>query len=521
MFKQLMSLLHSFKYKPKTIIHSDSSIQEHDDNIPLLLTEAEVVLKEIFSNDKSLILRPIKIRDLKLKGLIIYIDGLTDTKTIELNVVKPLMTEVLVENIKNLTNKHVIEKLIKDYIQTLDCSTTASLNTVVDSLLSGTTILLIEGENTAIQLNSKKWETRGIAEPQTEAVIRGPREGFNEDLQTNITLMRRKFKSPKLKFESITLGKYSKTAIAICYLEGIADNAIIMELKRRIETIQIDTVLESGYIEQFIEDNPLSPFPTVGNSEKPDVVIGKLMEGRVAVLCDGTPFVLIVPRLFIENIQTSEDYYTRPLYATILRFLRVLALFITTTLPALYVAVQTFHHEIIPFRLFIALTAAREGIPMPSVLEALMMVIIFELINEGGLRMPKSVGQAVSIVGAIVLGQATVEAGIASPLMVIVIALTAISSFVIPSLHGSFLLLRVYFLFAGSILGFYGIVFAMVTVFIHICNIKSFGIEYLSPIAPLTLEGLKDTYVRPPLWTLFFDSTSVNVHTDENPTQEE
>jgi spore germination protein KA len=250
-------------------------------------------------------------------------------------------------------------------------------------------------------------------------------------------------------------------------------------------------------------------------------VIGKLMEGRVAVLCDGTPIVLTVPRLFIENIQVSEDYYTRPLYSTILRLLRVLALLITTALPALYVAVKTFHHEIIPFRLFVALTAAREGVPMPSALEALMMVLIFELINEGGLRMPRTVGQAVSIVGAIVLGQATVEAGIASPLMVIVIALTAISSFVIPSLRDSFLMLRIYFLICGSVLGFYGIGLAMVSIFIHLCNVRSFGVEYLTPVAPITLEGLKDTYVRPPLWTLFFDSTTVSANTYENPSQDE
>lgn len=521
MFNRLMSMLHYFKYKPRKRVHSDLSIIQHDDKIPLLLSEIDTIIKEIFSNDNSLVLRPIKIKDLKKKGLIVFIQGLVDTKTIELNVVKPLMTEVLSESIKYLTSKHITEKLIKEYIQTLDCSITTSLNSAVDSLLSGTTILFIEGEDTAIQLNSKKWETRGITEPQTETVIRGPREGFNEDLHTNITLIRRKVKSPKLKFEAITLGQYSKTSIAICYLEGIADNSIIRELKRRIEAIQIDAVLESGYIEQFIEDHPLSPFPSIGNSEKPDVVIGKLMEGRVAVLCDGTPFVLMVPRLFIENIQVSEDYYTRPLYATVLRFLRVLALLITTTLPALYVSVKAFHHEIIPFRLFIALTAAREEVPMPSVLEALMMVTIFELINEAGLRMPKSVGQAISIVGAIVLGQATVEAGIASPLMVIVIALTAITSFVIPSLHGTFLFLRVYFLIAGSIIGFYGIIFAMISVFIHMCNMKSFGIEYLSPVAPLTLGGLQDTFIRPPLWRLFFDSTSVNTFTDENPTEEE
>lgn len=521
MLRQLMGMLQYFKYKPKKHIHSDLSVLQYGDNIPIVLTEVESKLKEILKDDKALIIRPLTIKRLSHKALIVYINGLTDKKAIEHNVLGPLMSDSTDESAKYTTNKKILDKLINEYIKTLDCETEDSLNTVIEQLLGGTTILFLEGEASAILLNSKKWNFRAVSEPDTESVIRGPREGFNEDLLTNVTMLRRKVKSAKLKFESITLGVYTKTAVTICYFDGIADKSIIKELKRRIEAINIDAVLESGHIEQFIEDNPLSPFPTVSNSEKPDVVISKLMEGRVAILCDGTPFVLLVPRIFIENIQTSEDYYTRPLYATVLRLLRVFALFITTTLPALYVAIQTFHHEVIPFRLFIALTGVREGIPFSSLLEALMMVVIFELINEAGLRMPKPVGQAVSIVGAIVLGQATVEAGIASPLMVIVIALTAISSFVTPALHGSTLFLRLYFLFAGSIIGFYGIVFAMITVFIHMCNIKSFGVEYLSPVAPITLEGLKDTYIRPPLWSLLFDNTSISSLKDQNPTQDE
>ena len=521
MLRQLMGMLQYFKYKPKKHIHTDLSTLQYGDNVPVLLTDVEAKLKEILNNDASLIIRPLTIKRLKHKALIVYINGLTDKKAIEFNVLKPLMSDAdLDADNEYSSNKTVIDKLIKEYIQTLDCTTEESLDTIVESLLGGTTILFLEGEASAILLNSKKWSTRGVMEPDTEAVIRGPREGFNEDILTNITMLRRKVKSAKLKFESITLGVYSKTAVTICYFDGIADPNIIKELKRRIESVKIDAVLESGYIEQFIEDHPLSPFPTVSNSEKPDVVIGKLMEGRIAVLCDGTPFVLLVPRLFVENLQVSEDYYTRPLYATILRILRLGALFATTTLPALYVAIQTFHHEIIPFRLFVALTGEREGIPFPSVIEALMMVIIFELIKEAGLRMPKPIGQAVSIVGAIVLGQATVEAGIASPLMVIVIALTAISGFIVPALDGTIFFLRIVFLIAGSIIGFYGIIFSMVTMFIHMCSLKSFGIEYLSPLAPISGSGLKDIYMRPPLWTLLYDNTDIKSYKDDNPIQE-
>lgn len=506
MLRKLMGIIQYIKFKPKTYSYNNDTLIKYE-NLPTSLEEIEEKLKEILNNDPDLACRSFTLKAVDSRlGLIVYINGLINKDSIEENVLKPLMTEEDISiGVRYL--KKPIERIIAELIRSLNCSEEASFKNIIAALLEGSTILFVEDVNTAIIINAKKWSTRGVTEPDTENVVRGPREGFNEDLLTNITLLRRKVKSPKLVFEEITLGTYSNTKLVICYFNGIANVEIIKELKKRLEKINIDAVLESGYIEQFIEDHPLSPFPTIGNSEKPDIVIAKLMEGRVAVLCDGTPFVLLVPRLFIENIQASEDYYTRPLYASILRILRVLALFITTTLPALYVAVNTFHHEIIPFKLFIRIIAVREGIPMPSVLEALMMVIIFELIKEAGVRMPKGVGQAVSIVGAIVLGQATVEAGIASPLMVIVIALTAISGFIVPSLDGTIFFLRVYLLLASGIIGFYGIIFAMVVIFIHMCNMKSFGIEFLAPFAPLS-EGLKDTLVRSPLWMLLFDNTS-------------
>ncbi len=520
MLRRLMGVLQYLKYNTAKHLHTDLSVLQYGDNIPVLLEEAEARLKEILHNDEAVIFRPLRIKAFNHNALIVYINGLTDKRAIELNVLQPLMTIEPQQDFSYITNKEVIDSIIKEHIQSVDCISEASLNAMIEKLLEGATILLLEGEASAIIINSIEWNGRSVSEPETEAVIRGPREGFTEDLLTNITMLRRKIKSPKLTFESTSLGTYSRTSVSICYIDGVADVEIIKELKKRLASIKIDTVLESGYIEQFIEDYPLSPFPSVGNTEKPDVVIGKLMEGRIAVLCDGTPFALLVPRLFVENIQVSEDYYTRTIYATTLRLLRLFALFISTTLPALYVSVQTFHHEIVPFKLFIALTAAREGIPFASVVEALVMVCIFELIKEAGLRMPKPVGQAISVVGAIVLGQATVEAGIASPLMVIVIALTAISSFIIPALDGTIFLLRIVYLLAGSIMGFYGITLAIVVTLIHMCNIKSFGVNYLSAMLPIPQSGLKDSYIRAPLWSLFFDNTRIDSSSDENPTND-
>ncbi|AOY78204.1 hypothetical protein BJL90_02340 [Clostridium formicaceticum] len=461
-------------------------------------------LKEFFYNNEGLVIRPFKIKTYRNhKAFIAYIDGLVHMNSIEINVLKPLMKEDITQQLHYITSKTIADTLIAQVITSVNSFTVKMLDEAVFQLLKGSAIVFIEDSPTAIVVPSQNWETRSVAEPSAEAVVRGPREGFNEDLYTNITLIRRKVKNTKLKFEFITRGIYSNTELAICYIEGLADEKILKELKERIERMNIDAVLESGYIEEFIEDQPLSPFPTIGNTEKPDVVVGKILEGRIAILCDGTPFALTIPHLFIEHLQTGEDYYTRWTYASILRILRFFALFITTTLPAVYVAVQTFHQEIIPFKLFLSVASARDGIPFSSFTEAVMMIIIFELIKEAGIRMPKPVGEAISIVGAIVLGQATVEAGIASPLMVIVVALTAIAGFVVPALDEAILLSRVLLLVFASIVGFYGIVFGITMIFIYLCNLRSFGMEYLYALTPTYYKNFQDAYIRAPLWSIF------------------
>lgn len=460
-------------------------------------------LEKIFHHNQDFTIRSFKIITYpKNKAFICYIKGLVDTDTMELNILKPLMNEDISHRLAVKTSSSIVDTIIEQIITSVNTFPLQSLNQVVEHLLKGYAIIIINGCPSAAAIFVSHWETRGITEPSAETVVRGPREGFNEDLSTNITMIRRKVKSPKLKFEFITRGIYSKTDLAICYIDGIANNKIVEEVKSRIEKINIDAVLESGYIEEFIDDQPFSTFPTIGTTERPDVVVGKIFEGRIVILCDGTPFALSVPHLFVEHLQTSEDYYIKWIFASTLRFFRLLALVITITLPAVYVGVQTFHHEIIPFKLFLSIASAREPIPLSSFTEALLMIVIFKLINEAGIRMPKAVGQAISIVGAIVLGQAVVEAGIASPLMIIVVALTAITSFVVPGLQNSIFLIRILLLIMASIVGFYGIAFGLIFIFVHICNLRSFGVPYLSPFAPTSLEDLEDTFIRAPLWAL-------------------
>ncbi len=504
MFKKLMGLFHYLKYHSH-VSGGNIAPKFAKDKIPNNLTVIKQQIKEIIGESNDIVIRSLTIHaPTPEKILVVFINGLNDYRNVEYNVLKPILTH---HYSKNLDNKNLLKYLTDEVIVSLHSSMVYSFNTAVESIMGGRCVIFFEGIDGAICTGSTGWETRGIIEPQTEASIRGPREGFNEDILTNITLIRRKIKNPKLKFENITLGNISQTEIALCYIDGIVDPNILRELKKRINKIHIDSILESGYIEQFVEDNPFSPFPTVGSTERPDVVVGKILEGRVAILCDGTPFVLTVPRIFMENFQVSEDYYRLSMFSSIIRIIRLLALIVSTALPAIYVAVQTYHHEIIPFKLFLTVAGAREGIPISSFSEALMMLFIFELLKEAGIRMPRPAGQTVTIVGAIVIGQATVSAGIASPLMVIVIALTAISGFITPELDFTVFFLRILLLAAGNILGFYGIAMATGVVVIHMCNIKSFGIEYLYPFGPTSVQELKDSFVRFPLWSLFFDNT--------------
>lgn len=507
MLRRLLGMLKHIQYSPQQIEIPSSMVDMIKEKIFTELCKNEEFIYKIIDKESGIAIRPFIFKAHKnIQARVIYIDGLVNTDSIEENILKPLMKTDFSSSLRYASPKDYVDILIHKGISFLNCFSTDSLQKVIESLFDGHAILFIENSPNAILVDAKGWEKRSIEAPETEIVTRGPREGFIEDLQTNITMVRRKFKNPKLRFEFNTLGRYSKTKICISYMDGICSPEILAEVKERLGKINLDVILESGYVEQFIEDRPLSPFPTIGYTERPDVLIGKLLEGRIAIFIDGTPFVLTAPKLFIESIQTSEDYYRKTVFASALRIIRLLALFLTICAPAIYVSTQTFHHEIIPFKLLLSIAAAREGIPFSSFLEALIMIILFELIKEAGVRMPRPVGQAVSIVGAIVLGQATVEAGITSPLMVIVIAVTAITGFVVPDLEGTVFITRLYLLALGNIIGYYGISFGLITIFIHLCNLKSFGIEFLSPIAPIHPLGLKDYYIRAPLWSILVKS---------------
>ncbi|MBB5355262.1 spore germination protein KA [Anoxybacillus mongoliensis] len=377
-------------------------------------------------------------------------------------------------------------------------------NDVFSLLMSGESILFIHGMQEAISIAVKGGEYRAITEPSTQLSIRGPREGFTESLATNVAMVRRRIQHPHVWVEAITVGEVTHTNVRIMYIKGIADDSIVEEVRNRLQRICMDGVLESGYIEQLIEDETFTTFPTIYHTERPDSVAANLLEGRVAIFVEGTPFVLIAPAVFIQFFQAVEDYYARFDIATALRFLRILVFFISLVAPSLYIAATTFHQEMIPTSLVIAIAAQRESVPFPAFVEAVIMEVTFEILREAGVRLPRTVGQAVSIVGALVIGQAAVEAGFVSSVMVIVVSITAIASFATPSfaIAVSARLIRFLLMVLAALFGFYGILIGLIWMTIHLCSLRSFGVPYMTPLAPLIPTNLRDTFVRFPLWAL-------------------
>lgn len=380
----------------------------------------------------------------------------------------------------------------------------ANVDEVFSSLFGGSAVILMDGCDKALVVNVSGGEQRSVEEPSAQTVIRGPKEGFNENLRVNLSLIRRRIKSPKMATRTLKLGTITQTEIAVVYLDGIARKEIVDEVMNRLSRIQTDSILDSGYIEEYIQDSSYSPFPTLLSTERPDVAVGAILEGKVAIIVDGTPFILIAPVTFTRYFQSSEDYYQRADISSFLRIIRFVAFFLSMLLPAFYISITTFHQEMLPTPLLISLAAQREGVPFPAFIEAILMELTFEVLREAGVRMPRAIGPAISIVGALVLGQAAVQAGLVSAAMVIVVSFTAISNFVVPyiSLSISARLIRFAMMILGGSFGLFGIMSGMMFVLIHLEGLRSFGVPYMAPFAPLKLSELKDVLIRAPRWAM-------------------
>lgn len=453
-------------------------------------------VKKAFGNSSDLITQTIHLNDADpIQIGVIYMNGLISPIAIQ---------TLLTESLKVDSCEFPLDAL-RSSVSTLgQVREIPDFETLYQSILSGLTVILLDGCLQGLAANTQGGEHRSVEEPTTQSVVRGPREGFTELISTNAALIRRKIKDPNLWMESMTIGRVSKTDVAIMYMNGIVNDKLVAEARIRLGRIDIDAIFESANIEELIQDETYTPFPTLYNTERPDVIAAGLMEGRIAILVDGTPFVLMAPALFTQFYQSAEDYYQRADFATLLRLLRYVCFFISLLAPSLYIAITTFHQELLPSSLLISLAAQREGIPFPAFIEAVVMEITFEILREAGVRLPKTVGQAVSIVGALVIGQAAVEAGLVSPAMVIIVAITAISNFVIPSFNMGITIriLRFLLMLIAASFGLFGVTVGLIAIVLHLCSLRSFGIPYMSPMAPFILADQKDTIFRLPLWAL-------------------
>ncbi len=433
----------------------------------------------------------------KLSFCIAYSCGVVDKLFIGENIIEPLSTSDALADGGDL-----IAALKDKVIQIPDVEQTDSLLSVVEAISYGDTVLLADGEAQALVLGTQSFSYRSVSEPENERVLSGPREGFTETLITNLSLLRRRVRTNKLKMKSYTLGKRTKTLCTVCYMDDVVNKKILQELYRRLDKIDIDGVLDTNYISELIKDGLFSPFRTTGYTERPDTVIARLLEGRIAILVDGSPSVLTLPFLFIENFQSSEDYYMNFYDATFSRMIRMFGFFLTLVVPGLYIAIVAYHHEMLPTQLLLNITVERQGAPLPASIEAFVMLIIFDILRETGVRMPSNVGQALSIVGALVIGQSAVEAKMVAAPMIIIVALTGITNLLVPRLSGPVIFLRYFFLLAASLFGFYGFILATSAATIHLLNLRSFGIPQIMAAGNLRFQEVKDTFFRAPWWKM-------------------
>lgn len=477
-----------------------------DSPIPDTLDGVERLLRDLLGEGSpDVIMRRVVIwTNPEIEGMLLYIEGLASRDVVNLIALRSVMLAERVptldasalgrDNIASVFMTHVVPS---GQISVLSC-----IEKVVEHVLTGEAALFIEGARECVVFEAKGWEHRGIEEPHTEKVVRGPREGFSELLRANTALVRRRLRTPDLRMDSMKVGRRSKTDVVVAYVEGLTNPRLVATVKERIDHIDTDILPDSGLIEEFIEDYPYSPFPQMQYTERPDRFCAGLSEGLVGMIVDGSPMALLAPGNLASFFQSPEDYYERFPYGGPLRALRYVAGAIALIFPALYVAISLFHQEMLPTKLALAIAGSHMPVPFPVLVEALLMEIALELIRESSVRLPDPVGQTMGFVGALLLGDAAVSAGLVSPIMVIVVAVTGLASFTIPHYPTGLAirLLRFLLLFLSAWLGLFGLMAGLMAIALHLGALTSFGVPYLEPLMK-PRPSLRDVVWRSPVFT--------------------
>lgn len=415
-----------------------------------------------------------------------FVDCMVDKKLIADSIISPIL------QIKN----DISTQKIFNHLSTYNASIIKSKQDAISAVLSGGVILFVEGSQSAIFASVADYKTRSITEPPTSQVTKGPREGFVEDININLSLIRKRLKSPNLAVKNIVVGKQTQTKVSIVYLSDIADEKLAKDVEKKLSDYQIDGIIDSYYITTILEDGKLKLLRRVGNSEKPDVVTSRLLEGRIAIVVDGSPIVLTIPFLLIEDLQSPEDYYQIEARASFLRIIRLVGLVLGVLLPGIYVALQSYQYKILPINFLVTLLSSIEGISLPPLLEILFVLFLFDILAEASARMPKLLGMALSIIGALVLGETTVQAGIISPPSIVVVAISSIMLFIIPDDVPQIGLLRILFTIVGGVAGFYGMLMSFIMASTYLVSADGYGVPLLSPYAPTNKHDKQDAILK-------------------------
>lgn len=422
--------------------------------------------------------------------MLVFVADLVDDQLINDSVVQPMCCRT--KQIK----QDVFAELEDNVLTNCSLSSAKDLDAAIEKLLQGNCLLLVDGATEILAANVEKIVVRAVAEPPTSVVIKGPREGFNESIKYNLNLIRRRVKTDDLVVNTLEIGKLTKTQVAVVYFNSVADKKVVKHILKRLNDIEIDGVVDSHYLVSYLQKNPKSLFKQVGDTEKPDILVGKMLEGRVGILVDGSPIALTLPFILIEDLQNSDDYYSQPIRVTFVRILRFVGVILAVLLPSMYVALEKFHYKILPLEFLITIMNTTQGIPFSPFMEVLFIVLLFEILYEANLRMPQYFGMAMSIVGALILGETAVNAGLVSPPAVMIVALSGITFYIVPSQAAQFSMLRLLVLIIGASLGLYGVIAFCVLIVAYLSSFDSYNSAYLAPTAPYIATDQKDMFKR-------------------------
>ncbi len=454
--------------------------------------DAEKTLKQIktkLHNSSDLKSRTVQFFGISLS--ICYIADITDNQLLNDTVMHPLCTE-LGKNKSNVNLKFIKENVLTNG----EVEETDSVSYAVERLLSGRALVMLTGADKILCCDVEKITVRAVTEPPTSVVIKGPREGFTESIKYNLALIRRRVKTDDLVVKMMQVGELTKTQVSLVYFNSVADKTIVKKIEKRIKSIKIDGVLDSHYLVSYLQKNPKSLFKQVGDVEKPDILVGKMLEGRVGILVDGSPIALTLPFILIEDLQNSDDYYSQPIRVSFIRILRLVGVVLAVLLPGVYVALERFHYKILPTEFLVTIMNTTQGIPFSPFAEVLFVVLLFEILYEANLRMPQYFGMAMSIVGALILGETAINAGLVSPPTVMIVALSGIIFYIVPSQAAQFSILRLMAIVVGAALGLYGILLFCTFILSYLSSFDSYQSAYLAPTAPFIKDDQKDAYMR-------------------------